>query len=158
MPFTPYHFGPGLALHSAAPRRIDFVAFCMANVLTDIEPLYHMLRGEYPVHGFFHGFAGATVTAAVTTLLFLAARNAPAVLSRWRSTGPWPIVLGATLGTWTHVVLDGIMHPDIRPFTPFSDVDPFFHHGSGRAVRAACVAAWSVGALVLLVRRSIDTS
>src|SRR5262245_1652129 len=156
MPFTPYHFGPGLALHAAAPRRIDLVSFCAANVLTAIEPLVHMLTNVHPVHGFFHGFAGATVTAAATTLLFLAGRASRPEWFRWLPPGALPIALGAALGTWSHVILDGFMHGDIRPFMPFSDADPFYHHGSGNVVRAGCVAAWSVGALALLLRRSIE--
>lgn len=35
MPITPFHVGPGLALHSAAPRAVSFIAFCVANVLVD---------------------------------------------------------------------------------------------------------------------------
>jgi hypothetical protein len=53
MPFTPFHFGPGALVHSAAPKHISFLAFCDANVLVDVEPLYYMLTGGYPIHRFF---------------------------------------------------------------------------------------------------------
>jgi hypothetical protein len=38
MPFTPFHFGPGAVVHSAAPKHISFLAFCGANVLVDVDP------------------------------------------------------------------------------------------------------------------------
>src|SRR5262245_41990784 len=158
MPFTPYHFGPGLAFHAAAPRRIDFFAFCAANVLTDVEPLVHMLRGEHPAHGLFHGCSGATITAAVTAIAFLAARRARPERFRWLAPGTPPVALGAVLGAWSHVVLDGIMHTSVRPFTPFSDARPFYVPGSGDAVRAVCVAAAIAGALALVLRRSLGAN
>jgi len=157
MPFTPFHFGPGLALHAAAPRRIDLASFCAANVLTDVEPLYRMLAGVHPAHGFFHGFLGATLTAAATAAAFLAARARWPDLFRWQAPGPWPVVLGALLGTWSHVLLDGYMHGNVHPFTPFSDARPFFHRGSGGAVEAVCVAAAVLGALMLALRRHLET-
>ena len=157
MPFTPFHFGPGLALHAAAPRRIDLASFCAANVLTDVEPLYRMIAGVHPAHGFFHGFLGATITAAATAVAFLAARARRPDWFRWQAPGAWPVVLGALLGTWSHVLLDGYMHGNVHPFTPFSDARPFFHRGSGGAVEAVCVAAALVGALTLWLRHYLAT-
>ena len=61
MPVTPFHFGPGAALHSAAPARVSFIAFCVANVLIDGEPLYYMLAGAAWLHRFFHTYIGATL-------------------------------------------------------------------------------------------------
>ena len=43
MPITPFHFGPGAALHAISPRHVSFLAFCAANVLTDLESLYFLL-------------------------------------------------------------------------------------------------------------------
>lgn len=43
MPITPFHFGPGAALHALAPRHIGFLPFCAANVLIGIGRL-HQLR------------------------------------------------------------------------------------------------------------------
>lgn len=42
MPVTPFHFGPGALLHATAPRHVSFLAFCGANVLIDLEPLYYL--------------------------------------------------------------------------------------------------------------------
>jgi hypothetical protein len=53
MPFTPFHFGTGAAIKAAIPTRISFTVFCYAQVVTDFESGYFLLRGQYPVHRFF---------------------------------------------------------------------------------------------------------
>lgn len=73
MPITPFHFGPGAALHAAAPRQISFLAFGAANVLIDIEPGYYLLTHQFPLHRFCHTLIGATLIMAATLVLFGAA-------------------------------------------------------------------------------------
>lgn len=158
MPFTPYHFGPGAALHAIAPRRVSFFAFCAANVLTDLEPLYHLLRNEGRVHGFFHTYLGATVTAAITTIAFETARRLGV---RLPALGPFEenelrlpaVAVGAATGTWSHVLLDSIFHADIRPFAPFSNADPLAHAMSHATIQAGCVASGCAGLVILVARR-----
>jgi hypothetical protein len=69
MPFTPYYFGPGLAVNAVAPRYFSFSAFVFSRVLTDIEPLCYLPSGEAPIHRFFHTCAGATLVGAVSYLV-----------------------------------------------------------------------------------------
>jgi len=61
MPFTPFHFGPAAALKAAAPTRFSFTVFCYAQVVTDLETGFYLVRGEYPVHRFFHTYLGGAV-------------------------------------------------------------------------------------------------
>ena len=68
MPFTPLHFGPGAAIKAAIPTHFSFTVFCYAQVVTDLEPGYFLLRGEYAVHRFFHTYLGATLVGAFCTL------------------------------------------------------------------------------------------
>ena len=44
MPFMPFHFGPGGAVHTMAPERVSFRAFRDSNVLIDIKP--HVLHAN----------------------------------------------------------------------------------------------------------------
>lgn len=81
MPITPYHFCPGAALHSAAPWRISFIAFCAANVLVDIEPLYLMLTEQFPLHRFFHTYIGAIIVATSAIAIYAAMLRLNAILS-----------------------------------------------------------------------------
>ena len=75
MPFTAFHFGPGALVHCAAPKHVSFLAFCGANVLVDVEPLYFMLTHQWPIHRFFHTYVGATVAAAIVVAMFALAHG-----------------------------------------------------------------------------------
>jgi membrane-bound metal-dependent hydrolase YbcI (DUF457 family) len=158
MPVTPFHFGPGGALHAIAPRRVSFLAFCAANVLIDVEPLYFMLTGQAHLHRFFHTYVGATLMAAATVALFLAARR---LATRWRwpdpfawqSLGLGAVAAGAALGAWSHVLLDSVMHADITPFAPLSDANPLWRIVSLGTLHWSCVGCGLVALLAAAVRR-----
>lgn len=157
MPFTPFHFGPGAAIHALAPKRISFLAFCAANVLIDVEPLYFMLTAQYPLHRFFHTYVGATLVVGATVASFVAARRLSARLILpnllgWRDLGLWPVVFGAVVGGYSHVVLDSVMHRDMVPFSPFSAANPLLHIVPVGALHLACVAAGVFAICVLLIR------
>lgn len=156
MPFTPFHFGPGALIHSAAPKHIGFLAFCGANVLVDVEPLYYMLTDHYPIHRFFHTYVGATIAGLLFVLLFALVRRFAMPLLRIlrrEDLGVRAVALGAFAGTYSHVLLDSLMHPDMRPFAPFSDANPLLTAVSLRALHGFCLIAGVVGLAVIFARR-----
>ena|SRR5689334_5651116 len=157
MPFTPFHFGAGALVHAAAPRRVSFLAFCAANVLIDVEPLACMLRGEAPVHRFAHTSIGAVLVALVTFALWLAAAKAAPVLRLpdvlgWRRLTAPPVAIGAALGSVSHVLLDSVMHADLRPFAPWSDANPLYGVVGLDALLGSCAVAALIGIVVAGVR------
>jgi hypothetical protein len=90
-----------------------------------IEPLYYMVTNQFPFHRFFHTYVGVSVVVAGTTALFVAALKlatwAPLPnLFHWKQLTNRQVGIGAALGGYSHIVLDSIMHRDIRPFAPFS--------------------------------------
>ena len=146
MPFTPFHFGPGALVHSAAPKHISFLAFCGANVLVDVEPLYFMLTQQHPIHRFFHTYVGATVAAAIVVAAFVPVRKLlprPSVRA---------VALGAIIGTDSHVLLDSLMHADMHPFAPFSDRNPLLGAVFLNALHRFCLLAGVAGAIVIGAR------
>jgi len=159
MPLTPFHFGPGAVVKAVFPRRFSFSIFCAAQVITDLEPGYFLLRHEYPVHRWAHTFLGATGVAVLTVLI-----AGPFV--RWfhrqlaeKTNGPfgkwlevtdlsWTGMMGSALvGTLSHVLLDSFMHSDARPFAPFTSANPFLGVVSLGALHWGCVAC-GLGAFV----------
>jgi membrane-bound metal-dependent hydrolase YbcI (DUF457 family) len=146
LPFTPFHFGPGALVHSAAPKHISFLAFCGANVLVDVEPLYFMLTHQYPIHRFFHTYVGATVAAAIVVGVFALVRKLTPRLS------VRAVALGAIIGTYSHVLLDSLMHADMHPFAPFSDRNPLLGAVFLNTLYGFCLLAGVVGAIVIGVR------
>jgi len=64
MPFTPYHFGPGLLVGVLLFPFIDLSTVIAASVILDLEPLSVLLLDlPLPLHGFFHTYLGATIVA-----------------------------------------------------------------------------------------------
>jgi membrane-bound metal-dependent hydrolase YbcI (DUF457 family) len=159
VPITPFHFGAGAALHAAAPRQVSLLAFIAANCITDCETIYNVLSGRFPLHRFLHTFVGATVTAIVTVALFFALRTLAARVELpngfdWQKLTIAPVAVGAGLGTYSHIVLDGIMHADVRPFGPWRDDNPFFGLVALDALHLGCLAAGALGLLVIFVRNA----
>src|SRR5215212_4971268 len=103
MPVTPFHFGPGAALHAFAPRHFSFLAFCAANVLIDLESLYNLRTNTYPVHQFFHTYVGASLVLAATVCLFLAVRHIAHLLPNvfeWKTLTLPQVATGAAAGAY----------------------------------------------------------
>lgn len=158
MPITPFHFGPGVLLHAASPRRASFLAFCAANVLIDLEPLYFLYSGQFPLHRGLHSLVGASLAVVATVALFaMAQRLAPVVplpdVFGWRRLRGRAIALGAGLGGYSHVVLDSVMHDDMQLFAPFSSAHPLLGLASVDTLHGACVACAALGLAVLGARR-----
>ena len=157
MPITPLHFGPGLAIHSASPRKISFLSFAAANVVIDLEPAYYIFTQQDPLHRFVHSYAGATLailaTIALTLLaLHLAARIRLPNLFSWRQLTPRQVINGALWGGYSHIVLDSFMHADMQPFAPLFAGNALHGLISIDALHSFCVVSGAVGLLVLAIR------
>lgn len=68
------------------------------------------------------------------------------------------VAVGAFLGTYSHIVLDSVMHAGIRPFAPFSDTNPLLAVVSLRALHLFCVIAGALGIVALPVRRALRSA
>jgi membrane-bound metal-dependent hydrolase YbcI (DUF457 family) len=158
MPVTPFHFGPGAMVHAVAPKHVSFLAFCIANVLMDLEPLYYIVTHQYPLHRFFHTYIGATLVLFATSAIFLLALKLAAVvpladLLSWKRLTLCQVAIGAALGSYSHVVLDSVMHADIRPLAPFSEANPLLRVVSLDALHLACVASGVIGLGIVAIRK-----
>ena len=166
MPFTPFHFGPGLALKAAAPRRISFAAFAAANVLIDFESLYHLVRGDYPVHGPAHSLLGATTLGlGAGAATFLIGRGLSRLLAPGASRrlavlpsmlrveiAPLAALLGGSLGGASHPILDAIVHRDVLPFAPWSPANPLLGALGPGTLAAVLAGTGLLGAAAIALR------
>jgi membrane-bound metal-dependent hydrolase YbcI (DUF457 family) len=158
MPITPFHFGPGAAIHAVAPKHVSFLAFCSANVLIDIEPLYFMLTNQERLHRFFHTYVGASLVAVATCVFFVLCREAANQLKlaspfKWQSLSLSAVAVGAVAGTYSHIVLDSVMHRDITPLAPFSDTNALFRVVSLSSLHWFCLASGAIALAILGVRK-----
>jgi len=157
MPFTPFHFGPGAVLHAVAPKYVSFLAFCAANIIIDIEPLYFMATHQFPLHRFFHTYVGASIILLLTVALFMGALRLASVVPLpnvfgWKQLTIRRVVVGAALGSYSHIVLDSIMHYDIRPFAPFREGNPLLNVVSLSTLHGFCLAAGIAGLVIVGIR------
>ncbi len=160
MPFTPFHFGPGLVIKGLIPERFSLSMFALANVAMDIEPLYHMWHGDAELHGASHTLLGAAFIGSVAAQI-----GRTAIMRAWQVYGRWsasacvlfPITrtqawASSMLGTFSHLLLDGMMHADMHPFLPFTDFNPLLGISSTENVYLGCILAGMAGILINLVR------
>lgn len=156
MPATPFHLGPGLLIKAAAPRQFSMAAYSLAQVVIDIESGFYEMRGVYPVHRDLHTFVIGGMIGLLSGLIvsriggWLARPRdviGDALVAEYRL---WIAVPSGIFGGLFHVVLDGLMYPDIRPFRPFFASNPLYGLASVRMVYMFCVVTAVVGAALLL--------
>jgi membrane-bound metal-dependent hydrolase YbcI (DUF457 family) len=155
MPFTPFHFGPGVILKGLGPRWISLTAFVGAQVAIDVESGYHLFRGDWPVHRIAHTLPVATFIGLVVGVgVYLGGRrlSGPPGLEGRPDLAATPAVLGGLLGGLSHPMLDGIMHTDIRPLSPFTASNPFLGAVDLDTLHLSCIASGLFGAAILGVR------
>jgi hypothetical protein len=105
----------------------------------------------------FHTYVGASIVAISTAALFAVSRHAAKALRLpnsfdWQDLSMRAVAIGAMTGAYSHVLLDSVMHPDIRPFAPFSDSNPLLGATSVQALHWSCVVSGLVGVAFLGVR------
>jgi hypothetical protein len=165
MPLTPFHFGPGAASKGLLPRHFSFTVFALSQVIIDSEVVILLLARRYPIHGFFHTYAGALVVGILSTMIgrrvgsrlkVLWNRNLDPRMMEW-ATVPVEISLvaaavGAFTGTFSHVLLDSFMHPDMAPLAPLSAANPLLGRISFVSLHLMCTACGLLGGLLYLAR------
>ncbi len=126
MPFTPFHMGPGILVKALLHGGFSLMVFGWAQILIDIQPLVVLVRGEGQVHGTSHTWLGALLIAPVAALsgkplsefglrvLGVSPADEPLRIAWWVA---WT---SAFIGTFSHVLLDAIMHADLEPLAPFA--------------------------------------
>jgi hypothetical protein len=153
--------GPGCAVKAALGHSFSLTVFGFAQVAMDLEPLARMARGDDIIHGFSHTYLGATLIGVASVLVgrpvcqrllnywtpgatgfgsgFLDWLRGPRTIT-WRAA-----ITGAFIGTYSHVFLDSIMHPDMQPFWPFAPGNSLLGLVSLDWLHLFCVAAGAVG-------------
>ena len=122
MPFTPFHMGPGLLVKALLQGSFSLMVFGWSQIIMDIQPLVVLLTGEGHLHGFSHTYIGATLIAMGSALTGkYAAEWGLRLIGQLRYLPiSWPVaIISAFIGTFSHVLLDSVMHADVEPFAPF---------------------------------------
>jgi hypothetical protein len=166
LPITPFHFGAGALIKCVAPARVSWSVFAFANVLIDLEPVVLFFTTGDPAHPWLHTLPGAL---AVTAIAATAGRRPCEWFLRWWNSrlspgqASWlsvPVAItpgaawiGALTGTASHLLLDSIMHVDVRPLWPLSAANELQGLVTIEQLQWGCVIAGIVGVAVLAATR-----
>ncbi len=150
--------GVALIAKPVLNRRFSMMTFGIAQVAMDIEPGVRMWAHADVLHGPTHTFLGALIMASVVTLI--APGICDRLLAKWSKEvayfkRPWlahaepvskfAVANGAFFGTFSHVVLDSLMHHDIRPLSPFSNENPLLGLFTPDGIYQACTIMGILG-------------
>jgi len=154
MPFTPFHMGPGILIKAVLQGSFSLMVFGWAQIVMDLQPLFVLLIGEGHLHGFSHTYVGATLLAIFSALsgkylseiglkvIGMANKSNPINIA-W-----WVALVSAFIGTYSHVLLDSLMHGDIEPFYPFSQENSLLGLISISELHQYCLYSAVIGALI----------
>lgn len=151
MPVTPFHMGPGLFLKGILQGSFSLMLFGWAQFLMDLQPLFAFITGIGKLHGFSHTYIGATLIGAAAALTGKHLSEFGLRLLDIREGGGirigWPIaVFSAYLGTYSHVVIDSIMHGDMAPYFPFSEANGLLGVLTVETLHRLCIYSGLIGA------------
>jgi membrane-bound metal-dependent hydrolase YbcI (DUF457 family) len=151
MPFTPFHMGPGLLVKAVLQGSFSLMVFGWTQIVMDVQPLIVMITGSGHLHGFTHTFVGASLIAVFSgvTGKYLSEFGLK-ILRIGASDGVtiiWTVALSsAFIGSYSHVILDGIMHTDVEPFYPFTLFNVFHGLISVQTLHKLCLYSGLLGA------------
>jgi membrane-bound metal-dependent hydrolase YbcI (DUF457 family) len=159
MPFTPLHMGPGILIKAILQGSFSLMVFGWAQIVMDIQPLYVIISNtrHLELHGFSHTYLGATLLAVLSALSgkYLSEFSLK-LLGLSTLTQPIKIVWGiaffsAFIGTYSHVVLDSIMHSDIQPYYPFASGNHLLAIIDVNLLHELCIYSGIAGGLVYCI-------
>lgn len=148
MPFTPFHMGPGLLVKALLQGSFSLMVFGWAQIIMDVQPLVVLLSGEGHLHGFSHTYIGATLIGLGSALTGkYAAEFGLRFIGQARYLPiSWPVAItSAFIGSFSHVLLDSVMHADVEPFSPFMLDNPFLGFISVGALHKFCLYSGLLG-------------
>ena len=152
MPFTPIHMGPGILIKSLLQGSFSLMVFGWSQIIMDIQPLIVLITDEGHLHGFSHTYVGASLLAIVSALSgkYLSEFGL-LVLGISKKLNPikiawWVVFISAFIGTFSHVLLDSIMHADVEPFYPFTLHNDFLAYFTIEQLHKFCLYSGLAGA------------
>jgi hypothetical protein len=141
--------GPGLLVKALLQGSFSLMVFGWAQIIMDIQPLVVLLSGEGHLHGFSHTYGGASLIGAWSGLTGKYGAELGLRLIGQAQYLPisWPVAItSAFIGSFSHVLLDSVMHADVAPFSPFNPSNPFLGFITVGALHKFCLYSGLIGA------------
>ena len=161
MPVTPFHVGPAAIIKSVFREKFSITIFAFSQILIDLQPLFAMLGADIELHGISHTYLGATVIAIISFVLgkpicqfflnwwnrHLSADNDSILIVN--ESISWKVAISsAFIGTYSHILLDSIMHADLQPFYPAQFTNHLLGLVAIDTLHILCAVAGAIGAVI----------
>ncbi len=147
--------GPGIAVKAILQSSFSLMIFGWAQIVMDIQPLIVLLSGEGHLHGFSHTYIGATLLAVFSGLTgkYLVEVGLAILLGNQLQVSKnqiawWVVFLSAFIGTYSHVLIDSVMHADMEPLSPFFADNQLLGVISVASLHKFCLYSGLVGSIV----------
>ncbi|MBU3846141.1 MAG: DUF4184 family protein [Candidatus Acinetobacter avistercoris] len=154
MPFTVLHLGIGTSFKAVQTQRFSLMIFAGTQVLMDIEPLMGLILKWNTLHLYTHNLLGALLIAGLATILgrpisqFVLEK-----LSIKNCKITWNVALfSAFIGSFSHILLDALMHQDMYPFFPLSMKNPLLDLINYKAIFWGCILSIVIGLIITILR------
>lgn len=155
MPATPFHMSLGAGLKALFYKRFSFFVFCYTQIIIDLESVFNLSFGRYPIHGILHTYLGALVSMIFCAITANFLRNKLIKLLRkikidhlFEIELTYKIIyVSAFIGSFSHIVLDSFMHADMNPLSPFSESNVLLGIVSLSTLHLACMVP-GIGAII----------
>jgi uncharacterized membrane protein YeaQ/YmgE (transglycosylase-associated protein family) len=161
MPITPFHLGPAVVVKAVLRDKFSITIFGFSQILIDLQPLFSMLGADIALHGLSHTYLGATVIAIIAGFI---GRPLCQFFLRWwnrhlsttetsllivKENFSWSIAFSsAFIGTYSHILLDSIMHADLIAFYPLNIKNSLLGLVPIDTLHVVCFIAGIIGAVI----------
>lgn len=155
--------GPGLLVKGLMQGCFSLMVFGWSQIVMDIQPLIVLITGQGHLHGFSHTYIGAVLIAIFSTLsgkylsefglTLLGVNKESKINIKW-----WVATVSAFIGTFSHIILDSIMHSDIEPFYPISADNQLLGIISISALHQICMYSGLVGLAIYFTLQKTNVS
>lgn len=145
--------GPGITIKALLQGSFSLMVFGWTQIVMDIQPLIVIITGEGHLHGFSHTYIGASLLGlfagltgkylAELGLWLLSVRRRQRVHIAW-----WVVITSAFIGSYSHVLIDSIMHTDMFSLYPFSKHNHLLGWISVESLHKLCLYSGLLGSAI----------
>lgn len=167
MPVTPFHLGPAYLVKVIFTKYFSFRIFLLTQIIIDSESIFFLLNDNYPFHRTLHTFLGSLgvflfcIYPGVLITVFLSK-----IWNNWVGKFNFfkikninisykSAVLGALFGSTSHILLDSIMHYDMKPYYPFNKLNQFLNLVGYLELHFFCFICGLIGFIIYLKHKSV---
>lgn len=166
MPITPFHIIAAAPIKAIIPRHFSWSIFTLTNIFIDLEPITYFIFTGIPSHKFFHSIFGATLIGLICALFFRKLcgnyimkwnKNLHPIDRKWLEVrnpkiNIFEALLGGLIGAWSHLILDSMMHEDIKPLWPFISSNSLLGLLSPDLILYLCLGLLATGIFIFIIR------